>query len=275
MAEQAKKTWLQKCITAILPKINSKEKLDRQLHAARDNAVLDQDALQMLEGVLSVIDMQVRDIMVPRAQMVVIEKDEPLNEFLPKIVESGHSRIPIIGDDKDNVVGMLLAKDLLGHLYNHKEEDFNIRDFMRPVVFVPESKRLNVLLKDFRAKRNHLAVVSDEYGGVSGLVTIEDVLEEIVGEIADEHDVEDQQAFIRRQDADHYAVAGLTPIELFNEYFDAKFSDEEFDTIAGLLLQSFGHLPNKGEITQLDEFQFEVLEADNRQIHRLRVLRRT
>lgn len=267
------KSWLQNISDAILPKVKTKEQLDKQLQDAKDNAVLDQDAMQMLEGVLSVSDMQARDIMVPRPKMVVIEKDETLNEFLPKIVESGHSRFPIIGDDKDHVVGILLAKDLLGHLYHHENEDFNIRDFMRPVVFVPESKRLNVLLKDFRSKRNHLAIVSDEYGGVSGLVTIEDVLEEIVGEIADEHDVEGQQNFIRRQDADHYAVAGLTPIDLFNEYFDAKLSDEEFDTIAGLVVQAFGHLPHKGETTRLDDFRFEVLDADNRQIHRLRVIR--
>lgn len=257
-----------------LSKIKNKKQLEKKLLEAKDNAVLDQEAFQMLEGVLSVNDMQARDIMVPRAQMVVIEKDEPLNEFLPKIVESGHSRFPIVGEDKDHLVGILLAKDLLGHLYHHQDDDFNIRDFMRPAVFVPESKRLNLLLRDFRSKKNHLAIVSDEYGGVSGLITIEDILEEIVGEIADEHDVEGQQTFIRRQDADHYAVAGLTPIEMFNDYFDAKFSDEEFDTVAGLVMQAFGHLPKKGEITQLDDFQFEVLEADSRQIHRLRVLRR-
>jgi magnesium and cobalt transporter len=254
-------------------KIKTKEALQKKLLEARDNGVLEQDALQMLEGVLSVSEMQARDIMIPRAKMVVIEKDETPNEFLPKIVESGHSRFPVIGDDKDNVVGILLAKDILGHLYHHDDEDFNIREFMRPAVFVPESKRLNLLLKDFRNKRNHLAIVSDEYGGVSGLITIEDILEEIVGDIADEHDIEGQQNFIRRQDADHYAVAGLTPIEMFNDYFDAKFSDEEFDTIAGLVTQAFGHLPKKGEITRITDFQFEVVDADDRQVHRLRVIR--
>jgi magnesium and cobalt transporter len=275
MANNRVSAWLQNMKNMLLPKIKTKEQLANQLRAAKELAVLDQDALQMLEGVLAVSDMQVRDIMVPRPQMAVIEKNEPLNEFLPKIVESGHSRFPIIGDDKDDVLGILLAKDLLGHLFHHKDEDFNLREFMRPVIFVPESKRLNVLLKDFRSNRNHLAIVSDEYGGVSGLVTIEDVLEEIVGDIADEHDTEGKQNFIRRQDADHYAVAGLTPIELFNDYFDAKFSDEEFDTIAGLVVNAFGHLPKKGEITQLDDFQFEVVDADDRQIHRLRVLRKS
>ncbi len=267
-------SWLYKVRNFMTFEIESKDELSALLSTAKDNGILDQEAFQMMSGVVAVSDMQARDIMIPRAQMVVIEKDESLNEFLPKIVESGHSRFPIIGEDKDDVVGILIAKDLLGYLHQHEMNDFNIRDFMRPAVFVPESRRLNMLLKDFRSKRNHLAIVSDEYGGVSGMITIEDILEEIVGEIEDEHDIEEQQTFIRRQDADHYAVAGLTPIETFNDYFDAKLSEEEFDTVAGIITQAFGHLPQKGETIKLDEFQFEILEADDRQIHRLRVMRK-
>lgn len=253
--------------------IKDTDDLNVALNDARENSVLDNDAFQMVQGVLAVSDMQARDIMVPRPQMVTIEKEEEVKEFLPKIIESGHSRFPVLGDDNDHIVGILLAKDLLGHIYHHKDENFNIRDFLRPVVFVPESKRLNVLLKEFRAARNHMAVVVDEYGNISGLITIEDILEEIVGDIIDEHDVEEADNFIRRQDADHYAVDALTPVEHFNEYFHARLNEEQFDTIGGLVMNAFGHLPDKGESVQIDTFQFQVLKSDKRKIHRLRVIR--
>jgi magnesium and cobalt transporter len=261
-------------VTALLfPQLQSRSHLTEKLVEAKDNNVIDDDAFHMVEGVLAVSDLQARDIMIPRSHMVVIEKDESLDEFLPKIIESGHSRFPVTGDDKDDVIGILLAKDLLGHVLHTRDQHFQIRDFLRPVIFVPESKRLNVLLKEFRINRNHMAVVIDEYGGVCGLVTIEDILEEIVGEIADEHDSEAQDAQIRRQDADHYAVDALTPIEVFNEYFNAHLSNEQNDTVGGVVMQQFGHMPQKGESTQIGTFIFEVLAADDRRLKRLRVKR--
>lgn len=257
----------------IIPQLESRKHLTEKLEEAKDNNVIDNDAFHMVEGVLAVSDLQARDIMIPRSKMVMIEKDEELDEFMPKIIESGHSRFPVTGDDKDDVIGILLAKDLLGHVLHHKDQHFQIRDFLRPVFFVPESKRLNVLLKEFRVNRNHMAVVIDEYGGVCGLVTIEDILEEIVGEIADEHDLEAQDAHIRRQDADHYAVEALTPIDTFNDYFNAHFHDDQNDTIGGMVMQHFGHMPQKGESTQIGAFIFEVLMADDRRLQRLRVKR--
>jgi magnesium and cobalt transporter len=257
----------------IFPQLENREDLTEKLVEAKDNNVIDNDAFHMVEGVLAVSDLQARDIMIPRSRMVMIHKDEPLDEFLPKIIESGHSRFPVTGDDNDDVIGILLAKDLLGHVLHHQEQHVQIRDILRPVIFVPEAKRLNVLLKEFRINRNHMAVVVDEYGGVCGLVTIEDILEEIVGEIADEHDLEAQDAQIRRQDADHYAVDALTPIEVFNEYFNAHFIDEQNDTVGGMVMQHFGHLPQKGESTQIPPFIFEVLSADDRRLKRLRVKR--
>lgn len=272
--EKGKSVW-ERISRFIFPQMESRKHLTEKLVEAKDNNVIDNDAFHMVEGVLAVSDLQARDIMIPRSRMVMIEKEEPLEEFLPKIIESGHSRFPVTGDDKDDVIGILLAKDLLGHVLHHKDQHFQIRDILRPVFFVPESKRLNVLLKEFRVNRNHMAVVIDEYGGVCGLITIEDILEEIVGEIADEHDSESQDAHIRRQDADHYAVDALTPIEAFNDYFNAHFVDEQNDTIGGMVMQRFGHMPQKGEKTQISSFVFEVLSADDRRLIRLRVKRVT
>lgn len=252
--------------------IETRDELIELLADAKERDILDMDAYLMLEGVLSVSDMQARDIMIPRTQMVMIERDDPIESFLPAVLESGHSRFPVVGDDKDKIIGILMAKDLLNFVV-HKEQSFSIRDHLRPAVFVPESKRLNVLLKEFRSNRNHMAIVVDEYGGISGLITIEDILEEIVGEIVDEHDVDNEDATIRRQDGDNYAVDALTKIDDFNEFFDAKFSDEECDTVGGLLMQAFGHMPKKGEHIIIDDFQFEVIEADDRRVHRLRVKR--
>ena len=239
------------------------------LRDASDRGLLGSDALVMLEGVLSVADMQVRDIMVPRSQIVFVERDEPADKLLARVVESGHSRFPVIGGDRDQILGILLAKDLL-RLHAAGEEPFEMREFMRPAIFVPESKRLNVLLKEFRRSRNHIAIVVDEYGGVSGLVTIEDVIEQIVGEIDDEHDTEDDQ-LIRREGPREFTVSALAPIAEFNKYFGTEFSDEEYDTIGGLVMQEFGRLPRRGETIHVHKWEFRILRADRRRIDSLRV----
>ena len=230
----------------------------------------DVDALAMLEGVLHVDDMQVRDIMIPRSQVVFLERDASHDVLLQTIVESGHSRFPVIGESRDEVVGVLLAKDMLLYAFERTEQLVNLREVMRPAVFVPESKRLNVLLKEFRSSRNHMAIVVDEYGGVAGMVTIEDVLEQIVGEIEDEHDVEEDYT-IRRHSEMHYTIKALTPIEDFNEHFGKNFSDDEFDTIGGLVVYHIGHLPKRGERIVIDNLLFKVLRADNRRVHMLQL----
>src|SRR5262245_41164071 len=247
-----------------------REELGEQLAEASRRGVIDADALSMLEGVLQVADTQVRDIMVPRSHMVVIQRDDPPERILPLVVESGHSRYPVIGEDRDQVFGILLAKDLLKLFAEEKTEDFDIREFLRPAVIVPESKRLNVLLKEFRGSHNHMAIVVDEYGGVSGLVTIEDVVEQIVGEIDDEYDVEDDQP-IRRESARQFVVRALTRIDEFNEYFGSDFTDEEFDTIGGLITHQLGRLPRRGETVTVNGFEFRVVRADRRRIDTLRL----
>jgi len=242
------------------------------LRDAGERGLIDTEALTMLEGVLEVSDLQVRDIMVPRAQMVCVRRDDPASTILPVVVESGHSRFPVMDSDRDDIVGILLAKDLLRLSISDARERFDIREYMRPAVFVPESKRLNVLLKDFRRNRNHMAIVVDEYGGVSGLVTIEDVIEQIVGEIDDEFDVEDDQN-IRKEADRQYTVRGVTRIDEFNEYFGSKLSEEEgFDTVAGLLMKQLGRLPRRGEAANIDGFEFRVARADRRRIDALRVV---
>ncbi len=246
------------------------EELIETLRDAQQRGLLDVDALTMIEGVLEVSEMHVRDIMIPRAQMVVVEHDAPLERILPIITESAHSRFPVTGESRDEVLGILLAKDLLPYFANDRVDEFNVRDILRPAAFIPESKRLNVLLNEFRASRNHIAIVVDEYGGIDGLVTIEDVLEQIVGEIIDEHDIDDQVYVMKHGDR-LYTVKALTPIEEFNEYFDSDFSDEEFDTISGLLMREFGRLPKRGEVRTLGRFRFKVLHADSRRIHLLQL----
>jgi len=222
--------------------------------------------------VLEVSDLQVRDIMVPRAQMVCIRRDDPLPRIVASVVDSGHSRFPVLEDDRDDVVGILLAKDLLRLYASGSSSKFDMREYMRPAVFVPESKRLNVLLKEFRINHNHMAIVIDEYSGVAGLVTIEDVIEQIVGEIDDEFDVEDDHN-IRRDAERQFTVRGVTRIAEFNEFFGARLSEEEgFDTVAGLLMKQLGHLPRRGESATIDGFEFRVLRADRRRIDALRVL---
>ena len=246
------------------------EQLIELLRLAQQRNLFDPDALSMIEGVLQVDDMRVRDIMIPRSQIDMLERDADPQQQLRTIVKSGHSRYPVIGDSRDEVVGILLVKDLLLHAIERNDQRFNVRDLLRPAVFVPESKRLNVLLKDFRSNRNHMAIVVDEYGGVAGIVTIEDVLEQIVGEIEDEHDVE-EEGTIRKHSAVHYTVKALTPIEDFNEYFGTAYSDEEFDTIGGFVVHRFGHLPRHGERIVIDNLLFKVLRADNRRVHMLQL----
>jgi magnesium and cobalt transporter len=264
--------WLRRLTQGLAAEPQDRAQLLTMLREARERGVLDADALTMLEGVLEVADLQVRDIMVPRAQMVFVRRDQGAARILPVVVESGHSRFPVMDEDRDDIVGILLAKDLLRLTTAQARERFNIREFMRPAVFVPESKRLNVLLKEFRNNRNHMAIVVDEYGGVAGLVTIEDVIEQIVGEIDDEFDVEDDQN-IRRDAERQFTVRGVTRIGEFNEFFGAHLPDSEgFDTVAGLLMKYLGRLPRRGETAIIDGFEFRVLRADRRRIEALRVL---
>jgi magnesium and cobalt transporter len=254
------------------PEPQDREELLVVLRDAAERGLIDADALTMLEGVLEVGDLQVRDIMVPRVQMVSVRRHESSTRILSVVVESGHSRFPVMDEDRDNIVGILLAKDLLRLTTTQARERFDIREFMRPAVFVPESKRLNVLLKEFRRNRNHMAIVVDEYGGVSGLCNIEDVIEQIVGEIDDEFDVEDDQN-IRRDAERQFTVRGVTRIGEFNEFFGARLSEAEgFDTIAGLLMKQLGHLPRRGESANIEGFEFRVLRADRRRIATLRVV---
>jgi magnesium and cobalt transporter len=246
--------------------------LVRILRDAERRDVLGLDALAMIEGALAVGDMQVRDIMVPRAQMVVIEADEPPEKFVGAVVASGHSRFPVIGDNRDEVVGILFAKDLLTHFARNGGGRFGLEDAVRPAVYIPESKRLDVLLREFRASRNHMAIVVDEYGGVSGLVTIEDVLEQIVGEIDDEHDTGDER-LIKAHSNGEFTVKAHTPVEDFDEYFGSAFDDEESDTIGGVVVRAFARLPSRLEQTTLEGFRFTVVRADKRRVHLLRVRR--
>ncbi len=264
------RSWLERLGQALSGEPKDRAELMELIRDAQQRHLLDMDALSMIEGVLQVSEMQVRDIMIPRAQMVVVEQDATLEELLPVIGESGHSRFPVIGENRDEVVGILLAKDLLPYFIDGRQRHFNLRDVLRRPVFVPESKRLNVLLKEFRKKRNHMAIVVDEFGTAAGLVTIEDVVEQIVGEIADEHDVDDD-LFIKQVGDNRFIIKALTPIEDFNEQFGSRFSDEEFDTIAGLVMKGFGRMPKRGEVVAIDGFHFKVLSADSRRIHLLEV----
>jgi magnesium and cobalt transporter len=261
--------WLKRITQSMTGEPRDLAELIETLRGASERGLFDGDALVMLEGVLSVADMQVRDIMVPRSQMVFVARDESPEALVELVVESGHSRFPVIGEDRDQILGILLAKDLL-RLQTAGTDSFEIREYMRSVVFVPESKRLNVLLKEFRHNHNHIAMVVDEYGGVCGLVTIEDVIEQIVGEIDDEHDVEDDQA-VRKERPREFTVRALTPITEFNKYFDTRFSNEEVDTIGGLLMQEFGRLPRRGETSKIDGLEFRILRADRRRIDLVRV----
>ena len=265
-SEPDPRSWFTRLKNMFHGVIKDREHLLEKLHEAQSHELIDIEALAMIEGVLQVSEMQVRDIMIPRSQMVVIERDDDPQDILNIVINSAHSRFPVIGDSKDQVVGILLAKDLLPTLVQCTGElRFNMRDMLRPAVVVPESKRLNVLLKEFRANRNHMAIVVNEYGGVAGLVTIEDVLEQIVGEIEDEHDFEEDTYIL--QHSNSTTVKAITPIETFNEHFNTTFGDEEFSTIGGLVINALGHLPSRGETLQMEGLQFTVLRASSRRVH--------
>lgn len=265
-----KPTLLERLSTMLLREPEDREQLIALLHSAYERNLLDAEALSMMEGAIQVSEQQVREIMIPRAQMDVIDISAPPEQFIPYVIHTAHSRFPVIDGDKDNIIGILLAKDLLRY---YAGEEFDVRDMLRPAVFVPESKRLNVLLRDFRSNRNHIALVVDEYGGVCGMVTIEDVLEQIVGDIADEYDFDEAEDNIIRQDDAHWRVKGDTEIAAFNEALGTSFSDEECDTVGGLVLKAAGQLPKRGESFQIGELQFTVLRADSRRLHSLLVER--
>lgn len=264
------KSWFNRLTQAFAHEPQNRKELLEVLREAHQNKLLDSEALAIVEGAIQVADLQVRDIMVPRSQMMSIKANQSPQEFLPAIIEAAHSRYPVVGESLDDVIGILLAKDLLPLILSGEHASFDIKTLLRPATFVPESKRLNVLLREFRANHNHMAVVIDEYGGVAGLVTIEDVLEQIVGDIEDEHDVE-EDSFIKPLPSGDYLVKALTPIESFNETFETTFSDDEFDTVGGLVMSTFGHLPKRNEVTEIGEFRFRVLNADSRRIHLLRL----
>ncbi len=263
-----KPTLLERLSTLLLREPEDREQLIALLHSAFERDLLDADALSMMEGVIQVSERQVREIMIPRAQMDVIDISEPTEQFIPFVIETAHSRFPVIDGDKDNIIGILLAKDLLRY---YAGEAFDVRDMLRPAVFVPESKRLNVLLRDFRANRNHIALVADEYGGVCGMVTIEDVLEQIVGDIEDEYDFDEDEDNLIPDGAGNWRVKATTEIADFNEALGASFSDEECDTVGGLVLKAAGRLPKRGDRFSIGECIFTVLRADSRRLHSLLV----
>lgn len=264
------KSWIEKISHIFSSEPKSKGDLSELLYIAQHNELIDSEAHRIIKGAMTVSDMQVREIMIPRTQMTVIKAEQPLADILPLIIKTAHSRYPVVGETTDEVLGVLLVKDLLPQILEKESGQFNITSILRKATVVPESKRLNVLLKEFRENRNHMAIVIDEYGGVAGLITIEDVLEQIVGEIEDEHDVE-PDSFITKMADNDYVIKALTPIDDFNEQFNSDFSDEEFDTIGGIILQQFGHLPRRNEVAQINGFEFKVLSADNRQVHMLRM----
>ncbi len=264
---ESRPTLIERLSAFLTREPEDREELLELLHGAFERKLLDADALSMIEGVMSVSEMTVRDIMIPRAQMDVVSLEDEPAEFIPLVLDTRHSRFPVIGENKDDIVGILLAKELLNYYAN--PEGFNLRDTLRPAVFVPESKRLNVLLRDFRANRNHIAIVVDEYGGVSGLVTIEDVLEQIVGDIEDEYDFDENEDNIIAEANGRYRIKAQTEIEDFNTRFAADFPDDEFDTVGGLVLQAFGRLPKRGEAVTIGDFRFRVIRADSRRLYTL------
>jgi magnesium and cobalt transporter len=268
--KEKKSGWFSALKDRFLKPKDDRNQLLQHLRDAQRKGLINLDALMMIEGVFQVSEMRVRDIMVPRSHLVVIQEDLGVEDMLEIVANSGHSRFPVVDESLDEVVGILLAKDLTHYHDEKSREDFEIKDILRSAVFVPESKRLNVLLKDFRESRNHMAMVIDEYGGVAGLVTIEDVLEQIVGEIDDEHDAADVTN-IRRSGFQRYSVRGLTPLEDFNQYFDSRLSHEKFDTIAGLVTHELGHLPERGEEVAIGNFHFKVISANSRRINNMQV----
>src|SRR5215212_7562580 len=269
MNEPERRSLLERLSALILREPGDREQLAQLMRSAYSRNLLDADAMSIIEGALTVSEMQVRDIMIPRAQVDFIDINEPIESFIPQVMATAHSRFPVIDQNRDDVIGVLLAKDLLRHYAG--EEEFNVREMLRPAVFVPEAKRLNVLLREFRASRNHIAIVVDEYGGVAGLVTIEDVLEQIVGDIEDEYDFDEVEDNIVQEKSGLYRVKAMTEIEDFNEKFGTDFSDDEFDTIGGLVLKRFGRVPKRGEQVTMEGFTFKVARADSRRLHLLEV----
>ncbi|KKN36335.1 hypothetical protein LCGC14_0774580 [marine sediment metagenome] len=266
----ANQSWVRR-LSNLFMEPQDQEQLIELIRSASERHILDSEALSIVEGALSVSQMQARDIMIPRSQVVMVSRDAPAEETLKLVTETSHSRFPVMDDDRDDVIGILLAKDLLTAVVESGNFDFDLRELLRPAVFIPESKRLNVLLREFRARRNHMAIVVDEYGGVAGIVTIENVLEQIVGEIEDEHDIDDDAPILER-DENTYTVKALTMVEDFNEFFDLEWSDEDFDTVGGYVVNQFGHLPERGEETTIGRFHFTILRADNRRVHLMKMV---
>jgi magnesium and cobalt transporter len=263
------RVWIKHLVRIIGGEPRNREQLLELLTEAKQRSILDIDSLSMIQGVMQVSQLRVRDIMIPRAQMVVVRRNATLDEVLPVVIESAHSRFPVIAEDRGEVVGLLLAKDLLAHcLSSDAQARFNLRDLLREPVVVPESKRLDVLLKEFRSSRNHMAIVIDEYGNAAGLVTIEDVLEQIVGEIEDEHDYDEEAPIFKRSETE-FSIKAHAPIDEFNDYFGCRLSDAEFDTIGGLVTHALGHLPKTGETVAIERFEFTVMRADIRRVHLL------
>jgi len=271
LSRTQERSWLDKLLHLFNSEPKSRDDLLDIIKEAADNKLLDQEALNIIEGALDVSNLQAREIMIPRTQIVAVKIDDKPQDYLPKIIESGHSRFPVVGESMDDVKGILLAKDLLRMMLNGNAAEYKLESMLRTANIVPESKRVNVLLREFREQRYHMALVIDEYGGISGLITIEDILEEIVGEIEDETDEEVNDDTIKKVSDTDYIIKALTPIEDFNDYFEADLSDEDFDTIGGILMQAFGHLPKRSEVVEIDGFTFRVLYADNRQIHLVRL----
>ena len=269
---QSSRSWRERLSLALTGEPSTRTELIELLRSSEQRDLLDAGALSIIEGALVVSDMQAREIMIPRTQVVFVRLEMDADEILPLVIESGHSRFPVVTENPDDVVGVLLAKDLLPLVMKEKKSRFSMRDLLRPCTAIPESKRLNVLLEEFRTTRNHMAVVYDEYGGVSGIVTIEDVLEQIVGDIEDEYDF-DEDDFIKRHSDNSYTIKALTPVSDFNEQFSSNFGHEEFDTIGGMIIQHLGHLPQRDEEVHLDGFDFKVLNADSRKIHLLQLTR--
>jgi magnesium and cobalt transporter len=272
--EESKKprSWIERISALLAREPKNRDELMELLRAAQEHDILSSEMFEMMERILQVSEMQVREVMVPKAQMVVIKHSNKLEELLPLVIESGHSRFPVTDNDGKEVLGMLLAKDLLPYCFEKETKDFLMADIMRPTIFTSQSKRLDILLREFRNNRNHIAIVLDEYAHVAGLVTIEDVLEQIVGEIEDEYDIdEDNQDLIRKLDSKTYIVKATTTIEEFNDYFKTRLSDEEFDTIGGIVLSKFGRFPKRGERIKLHNYRFKVLQSDSRRIYLLEV----
>lgn len=270
--EGPKRSWFERLSDMLIREPKDREQLVAVLRDAEERDILSAELLSMIESVLQVSEMQVREVMIPKAQMIGVMYNASFEEILPQVIESAHSRFPVWNESGNDVVGIMMAKDLLKYCYAKNANEFDLKEILRTAVFVPESKRLDILLKEFRVNRNHMAIVIDEYGHVSGLVTIEDVLEQIVGDIEDEYDI-DEESDIKKHDDETYTIKASTPIEEFNEYFNTNFSDEEFDTMGGIVLNSFGHLPKRGETITLQNYQFKVLHSDSRRIYLLEIVK--